>query len=58
MTSGKRGYIYKYERTHDGYALRADPAMLGSGSRHFYIDQTGSLRFEDNQPASANSNTL
>ncbi|HWZ46132.1 MAG TPA: DUF4190 domain-containing protein [Candidatus Saccharimonadales bacterium] len=58
MASGKRGYVYTYQRTHDGYALRADPASFRSGVRHFYIDQTGSLRFEKKQPAGPNSDTL
>jgi len=58
MTSGKRGYIFIYQRTREGFTLRADPASFRSGKRHFYIDQTGSLRFEEKQPAGPNSNTV
>jgi type II secretory pathway pseudopilin PulG len=55
MASGKRGYIFIYQRTREGYMLRADPVSFSSGKRHFYIDQTGSLRVEEKQPAGPNS---
>lgn len=58
MASGRSGYIYTYQRTSEGYTLRADPASFGSGVRHFYIDQTGSLRFEDKQQAGPASSIL
>ncbi|MBZ5525283.1 MAG: DUF4190 domain-containing protein [Acidobacteriia bacterium] len=58
MASGKRGYIYTYQRTSDGYILRADPVSFRSGTRHYYMDQTGSLRFEEKQPAGPGSNIL
>lgn len=66
LASGeKSGYVFHYaaENT-DGdawseYQVTADPTVPGtSGLRHFFIDQTGVIRFENDRAASRDSPPL
>jgi type IV pilus assembly protein PilA len=40
------------------FAITADPVSPSTGVRHFYIDQTGVIRWTTNQPADAGSPVL
>jgi len=59
----KYGYVFSYEAssTHadgvlDTFRVTADPTAPGTtGERHFYIDQTGAIRYQEDGPANENS---
>lgn len=60
------GYTFTYQAssssgnsTLDTFKLNADPVTSGTtGMRHFYVDQTGVIRFQDGGPANENSPPL
>lgn len=61
----KSGYYFHYvvaEPDEIGqltsFAITADPVSPSTGVRHFYIDQTGVIRWTTNQPADAGSPVL
>ena len=62
----KSGYRFTYERGETdsvgqttGFVLRADPITQGTtGMRHFYADQTGTIRFNLGGPADADSQPI
>jgi len=67
LASGSRnGYVFTYraESTSgngapDVFLLTADPISSGaSGIRHFFVDQTGVIRFDENGPADQHSPPL
>ncbi len=67
LASGKKsGYMFFYSAMRLqtsaiplGYTINADPAAAGTtGTRHFYTDQTGIIRFETGGPADAHSPPL
>jgi len=39
----------------DSFTVTADPISSSTGSKHFYVDQTGVIRVEPNGPATADS---
>jgi type IV pilus assembly protein PilA len=62
----KSGYLFHYRVSQmtgpdetngiSGYTIAADPVLPGSsGRRHFFTDQTGTIRWELNRPATADS---
>lgn len=62
----KSGYAFRYKMSQttgpdekvgiNAYSITADPVVLGSsGRRHFFTDQTGTIRSEADQPATADS---
>ncbi len=57
-TSPKQGYIFTYTPASGtpttGYTLTATP-QNGAGTRYFYTDQNGEVRYNDNAPATASS---
>lgn len=60
----KQGYLFTYtavdsdgDGVMEGYLLNADP-QTGSGRRHFFVDQTGVVRFENGRMATAESQQL
>ena len=64
LASGsKSGYTFTYaagdadgDGRHESYTITATPSNVGTtGQRHFFVDQTGVIRVEMNQPASADS---
>ena len=63
VTGSKRGYTFTYaagdadgDGRMDTYTVTAIPSNVGTtGQRHFFVDQTGVIRVEMNQPASADS---
>jgi len=58
----KSGYVFTF--TGDGqtpsvaYTIQADPLSSYSGSRHFFVDQTGIIRQNDTTPATASDSPL
>ena len=66
LTSGqKSGYTYRYipHQRQDGkvgaYEVFADPLKPTKyGTRHFFLDQTGTIRVSDDGPASKASNPI
>lgn len=62
----RRGYIFSYNAVHsesggaiDGFGVNADPVTPGTtGERHFFVDETGTIRVEMNAPASRASPPL
>ncbi|MHB8527660.1 MAG: DUF4190 domain-containing protein [Candidatus Acidiferrales bacterium] len=64
LAGGRRyGYAFSYEAssTHadgvlDTFRVNADPITEGTtGVRHFYVDQTGVIRYQEDGPANENS---
>ena len=64
LASGaKSGYLFSYRASdshnrgiYDAYTINADPATAGNtGQRHFFTDQTGVIRVENNAPANEHS---
>jgi len=64
LASGaKSGYLFSYRASdshnrgiYDAYTINADPVTAGStGQRHFFTDQTGVIRVENNAPANEHS---
>ncbi len=57
-TSPKQGYLYTYIPTAgspcSGYTITAAP-QSGAGTRFFFMNQDGSIHFNDNAPATATS---
>jgi type II secretory pathway pseudopilin PulG len=62
LTSGqKHGYIFSYapidsdgDTIPEAFTINADPIIPGtSGNRHFFIDQSGVVRFKVGAPAGA-----
>jgi len=57
-TAPKQGYLYSYTPASgtpcSGYTITAVP-QSGSGTRYFYMDQEGAIRFNDGAPATATS---
>jgi type II secretory pathway pseudopilin PulG len=59
----KYGYNFTYQASSshgdgmlDAFRLNADPVVPGStGMRHFFLDQTGVIRYQDDGPANENS---
>jgi type IV pilus assembly protein PilA len=62
----KTGYVFHYGMSQmtgpdekngiNAYTIAADPVVPGSsGRRHFFTDQTGTIRWEANRPATADS---
>lgn len=59
MTSTQRGdYSVQFRARENGYSLELLPAQVDSTHRAFYVDQTGSLRAEEDKPATAASPKL
>lgn len=62
----KSGYVFTYQAisTHkdgtlDGFQAYADPVAPGTtGVRHFFVDQTGVIRIQEDGPANENSPPL
>lgn len=61
----KSGYYFHYVAAEPddvgqvtSFAITADPVSPNTGVRHFYIDQTGVIRWTANQPADAGSPIL
>jgi type IV pilus assembly protein PilA len=55
LASGtKSGYTYTMTGTATAYAAKADPAT-GGGTRHFFADETGVIRFDPAAAATATS---
>jgi len=58
----KSGYVFTF--TGDGqtpsvaYTIQADPLSSFSGSRHFFVDQTGTVRENDTAQATASDSPL
>lgn len=57
-TAPKQGYIYTYTPASgtpcSGYTITAVP-QSGAGTRYFFMDQDGSVRFSDGSPATVSS---
>jgi prepilin-type N-terminal cleavage/methylation domain-containing protein len=57
-TNPKQGYLFAYAPSSGtpctGYTLTATP-QNGAGTRYFYTDQNGEIRYNDNAPATASS---
>jgi len=57
-TTAKQGYLYTYTAASgtpcSGYAITASP-QSGAGTRYFFLNQDGAIRFSDGAPATANS---
>jgi len=57
-TSPKQGYLFVYTPAAgtpcSGYTITATP-QSGAGTRYFFMNQDGSIRFNDNAPATAAS---
>lgn len=59
----KSGYLFTYEASSsradgvlDTFRVNADPITPGTtGERHFYVDQTGVIRYQNDGPANQNS---
>ena len=61
LASGtKQGYTYATTGTIDQYqfAFVADPVSSSTGTRHFYVDQTGVIRFSNSGTASSSSDPI
>jgi len=57
LASGtKSGYVFVYQVHGTEYGVMANPATQGTtGTRYFFLDQTGVVRVETSHPASAES---
>lgn len=57
-TAAKQGYLYAYTPASgtpcSGYSISATP-QSGAGTRYFFMDQDGAIRFNDGAPATATS---
>ncbi len=57
-TNPKQGYVFTYTpasgKPCTGYTLTAAP-QNGAGTRYFFTDQNGQVRYNDNAPATASS---
>lgn len=61
LTDGaQQGYDFEYDRVNDNqFTLTADPTTSGvTGTRGFFLDETGVIRVEANGGADANSTVL
>lgn len=62
LASGaKQGYSYVYTTSDGGqftYAFNANPQSASTGTRYFYIDQTGVIRFAVGGGASSSSDPI
>lgn len=56
-TGVQSGYQFAYRPTasQKGYVIHADPIFIHTGQRHFFMDETGVIRFANDRPASAGS---
>jgi cbb3-type cytochrome oxidase subunit 3 len=56
MVATDRGdYKVGFRGTTDGFALTMTPVLMDAEHRAFYVDQRGSIRFEEDQAATATS---
>ena len=61
LASGtKQGYTYATSGTIDSFtfAFTADPVSTSTGTRHFFVDQTGVIRFSTSGSASSSSDPI
>jgi type IV pilus assembly protein PilA len=65
VTPSRDGYDFTYTPTsstgtfNDGYTINADPSATGStGTRHFFGDDTGVIRYNQSSSATTNDNAL
>jgi type IV pilus assembly protein PilA len=59
--TGKQGYSYTYSSTDNGqfnFAFNANPLSASTGTRYFYIDQTGVIRWATGAAASSTSDPI
>lgn len=60
-TKAKQGYIYTYTPASGtpsyGFSITATP-QAGAATRYFYMDQDGTIHFNDGAPATATSPTI
>jgi len=56
-TGVQSGYQFAYRPTASkkGYVIHADPVFIHTGQRHFFMDETGVIRFENDRTAGAAS---
>jgi hypothetical protein len=56
----KSGYYFVYKTTNGGagFTVSANPVLPDDGSRYFFSDQTGLIRFSQNRPATINDPPL
>ena len=61
-TTPKSGYYFTYAivagSPSTSYTILADPASAQSGTRHFFSDQSGVIRYNGSAPASATDNPI
>lgn len=56
MTKTERGdYTVKFHGKAEGYTLQMVPAQYDAGHRSFFVNETGKIRAEDEQPATVTS---
>lgn len=56
MTKTDRGdYTVRFRGTAEGYTLQLLPAQYDAVHRSFFVNETGEIRGEENQPATASS---
>ncbi len=59
MASTDRGdYAVKFHSTGKGFSLSLVPKTFDAEHRAFYMDETGTIRSEDNKPATASSEAV
>ena len=57
--TGKSGYVFNYTGSTDIWEIEATPLDPGiSGQRHFYVDTSGVIRFEDMVAATSTSSPI
>ena len=55
----KSGYNFVYRLITGSWTCSASPVNAGNdGDRHFFVDQSGTIRFNATSPASASSNPI
>ena len=51
----KRGYLFTYAQTGNGFTLNADPVTAGvTGTRHFFVNEQLTIHMDPSNPADIN----
>lgn len=48
-------FVYKPTSAKKGYVIRADPVFIHTGQRHFFMDETGVIRYANDRSAGPTS---